>query len=282
MARASSCSRRRPESALAAGLGSYKAAIHQNHGLFTVGQIRRRGGVVVHHHGALLPGAAAGRSSRLADPHPGRGARYTRDQTGFPLAGWFSFQPLWDEIVRTDPDLFRLSLRRRPPLRFGRLLLASLGNASGRVAVRRPSRTHRARHLRCALVGSYSLRSAMRRPRCGAPAKPDAPSLAPPLRFGRLLLASLGNASGRRCGAPAKPDAPGPAPPLRLRGVSAPTRFARQFLRARCGAPAKPDAPGPVGPPSPEPNTSEAFGSGPRIIAFRAECLLMQPREAAV
>jgi ribulose-5-phosphate 4-epimerase/fuculose-1-phosphate aldolase len=33
-------------------------------------------------------------------------ARYTREQTGFPLAGWFSFQPLWDEIVRTDPDLF--------------------------------------------------------------------------------------------------------------------------------------------------------------------------------
>ena len=35
-------------------------------------------------------------------------------------------------------------LRRHPPLRFGWLLLASLGNASGVVAVRRPSRTHRA------------------------------------------------------------------------------------------------------------------------------------------
>ena len=22
------------------------------------------------------------------------------------LAGWFSFQPLWDEICRTDPELF--------------------------------------------------------------------------------------------------------------------------------------------------------------------------------
>ena len=38
----------------------------------------------------------------------------------------------------------RLNLRRRSPLRFDRLLLASLGNASGAVAVRRPSRTHRA------------------------------------------------------------------------------------------------------------------------------------------
>ena len=33
-------------------------------------------------------------------------ATYTREQTGYPLAGWFSFQPLWDDIVRTDPELF--------------------------------------------------------------------------------------------------------------------------------------------------------------------------------
>ena len=39
-----------------------------------------------------------------------------------------------------QPDL---SLRRRSPLRFDRLLLASLGNASSCAAVRRPSRTHR-------------------------------------------------------------------------------------------------------------------------------------------
>ena len=39
----------------------------------------------------------------------------------------------------------QLSLRRHPPLRFGWLLLAALGNASGRAAVRRPSRTHRVR-----------------------------------------------------------------------------------------------------------------------------------------
>ena len=48
--------------------------------------------------------------------------------------------------------------------------------------------------LRCASAGSYSLRSAMPRAalRC-ARQSADAPS---PLRFGRLLLASLGNASG--------------------------------------------------------------------------------------
>ena len=35
----------------------------------------------------------------------GRG-RIVLDQTGYPLAGWFSFQPLRDAIVMTDPDLF--------------------------------------------------------------------------------------------------------------------------------------------------------------------------------
>jgi hypothetical protein len=33
-------------------------------------------------------------------------AQYTFEQTGFHTAGWFSFQPLWQEICRTDPELF--------------------------------------------------------------------------------------------------------------------------------------------------------------------------------
>ena len=33
-------------------------------------------------------------------------AEYTQQQTGFPLAGRLSFQPMWQEICRTDPDLF--------------------------------------------------------------------------------------------------------------------------------------------------------------------------------
>ena len=33
-------------------------------------------------------------------------AEYTQSRPGYPLAGWFSFQPLWQEICRTDPDLF--------------------------------------------------------------------------------------------------------------------------------------------------------------------------------
>lgn len=92
--------------ALAKGLGSHKAAIHRNHGLFTVGQSVDEAVwwfvTMERTCQAQLLAEAAG------TPHliPADDARYTRDQIGYPLAGWFSFQPLWDEIVRTDPDLF--------------------------------------------------------------------------------------------------------------------------------------------------------------------------------
>jgi len=92
--------------ALARGLGASKAAIHQNHGLFTVGQSVDEAAwwfiTMERSCQAQLIAEAAGTPIHVdAD-----GARYTRDQTGYPLAGWFSFQPLWDDIVRTDPDLF--------------------------------------------------------------------------------------------------------------------------------------------------------------------------------
>ena len=31
-------------------------------------------------------------------------AEETRKQVGGPVAGWFNFQPLWDRIVREQPD----------------------------------------------------------------------------------------------------------------------------------------------------------------------------------
>jgi ribulose-5-phosphate 4-epimerase/fuculose-1-phosphate aldolase len=92
--------------ALAAGLGPHKAAIHQNHGLFTVGQSVDEATwwfvTMERSCQAQLLAEAAGTPKHI----PADGARFTRNQTGFPMAGWFSFQPLWDEIVRTDPDLF--------------------------------------------------------------------------------------------------------------------------------------------------------------------------------
>ena len=92
--------------ALARGLGQHKAAIHQNHGLFTVGHSVEEAVwwfvTMERSCQAQLLAEAAGTPKLI----PVESARYTREQTGHALAGWFSFQPLWDEIVRTDPDLF--------------------------------------------------------------------------------------------------------------------------------------------------------------------------------
>jgi ribulose-5-phosphate 4-epimerase/fuculose-1-phosphate aldolase len=91
---------------LAKGLGDMKAAIHQNHGLFTVGQSVDEAAwwfiTMERTCQAQLLAQAAGTPLLVnADD-----ARYTREQTGYPLAGWFSFQPLWDDIAKTDPELF--------------------------------------------------------------------------------------------------------------------------------------------------------------------------------
>lgn len=92
--------------ALAEGLGTKKAAIHRNHGLFTVGGTVDEAAwwfiTMERSCQAQLLAEAVGKPHIIDDDT----ARYTFKQTGFPLAGWFSFQPLWDEIVRTDPELF--------------------------------------------------------------------------------------------------------------------------------------------------------------------------------
>jgi ribulose-5-phosphate 4-epimerase/fuculose-1-phosphate aldolase len=91
---------------LAAAFGSGKAAIHQNHGLFTVGQTVDEAVFwfvsMERSCQAQLMAMAAGEPKKIRPEY----ARYTFEQTGFPLAGWFSFQPLWQEICRTDPELF--------------------------------------------------------------------------------------------------------------------------------------------------------------------------------
>ena len=91
---------------MAASFLTGKAAIHQNHGLFTVGQSVDEAvfwflSMDRSCHAQLLA-MAAGTPKLIASDM----ASYTAKQTGFPLAGWFSFQPLWQEICRTDPDLF--------------------------------------------------------------------------------------------------------------------------------------------------------------------------------
>jgi ribulose-5-phosphate 4-epimerase/fuculose-1-phosphate aldolase len=91
---------------VAAAFGSNKAAIHQNHGLFTVGETVDEAVfwfvTMERTCQAQLLAMAAG------DPKPinHEFASYTAALTGNSFAGWFSFQPLWDEICRTDPELF--------------------------------------------------------------------------------------------------------------------------------------------------------------------------------
>ena len=92
--------------ALAAALGPHKATIHRNHGLFTVGHTVDEAAwwfiTMERSCQAQLLAEAAGTPVIIDD----EGARYTRDFSASHSAGWFSFQPLWDEICRSDPDLF--------------------------------------------------------------------------------------------------------------------------------------------------------------------------------
>ncbi len=91
---------------IAAKFPKGKAAIHQNHGLFTVSDTVDAAAfwfiTMERTCQAQLMAEAAGTPKLI--PH--EMASYTRDLTAFPAAGWLQFQPLWEEICRTDPDLF--------------------------------------------------------------------------------------------------------------------------------------------------------------------------------
>jgi ribulose-5-phosphate 4-epimerase/fuculose-1-phosphate aldolase len=90
---------------IAHALGEHKAVILRNHGLLTVGQsvdeavwffITMERSCQVQ-----LMAEAAG----TPKPIPHDMALLTAGQVGSHLAGWFSFQPLFDRILREQPDL---------------------------------------------------------------------------------------------------------------------------------------------------------------------------------
>ncbi len=91
---------------VARAFGANKAAIHQNHGLFTVGETVDEAVfwfvTMERSCQAQLAAMAAGTPKLIRDEY----ASYTSQATGSSFAGWFSFQPLWQEICRTDPELF--------------------------------------------------------------------------------------------------------------------------------------------------------------------------------
>lgn len=90
---------------IAAALGTNKAAILQNHGLLTVGESVDEAAwwfiTMERSCQAQLIAEAAGKPLLI----DAQCARQTRESVGSTLAGWFSFQPLYDVIVAEQPEL---------------------------------------------------------------------------------------------------------------------------------------------------------------------------------
>ena len=165
------------------------------------------------------------RVARRADRHAARSGRLCLRRRPPLRFGRLLLAPLGDGLRwpgAPQPGApRRLCLRRRPPLRFGRLLLAPLDNASGAVAVRRPSWTHRPGRL----------------PRVATPASPF-----------------RGRPGGAPAGHPPWPCRSAPTP-ARCRSPTAPPAS-----RPTPSATARPPAPRPPGPPSTPPTGRYTWG----------------------
>lgn len=86
-------------------LGDKKACILRNHGLLTVGQTVDEAAwwfiTMERSCQAQLLAESAGKPICIDD----ESARVTYDTVGISSAGWFQFQPLWNRIVKEQPDL---------------------------------------------------------------------------------------------------------------------------------------------------------------------------------
>ena len=85
-------------------LGTKKAVILRNHGLLTVGPSVDEAAwwfiTMERTCQAQLMAEAAGKPISIEHEN----ATLTHGQVGSTIAGWFSFQPLWDKILRDQPD----------------------------------------------------------------------------------------------------------------------------------------------------------------------------------
>jgi ribulose-5-phosphate 4-epimerase/fuculose-1-phosphate aldolase len=86
-------------------LGTGKAVILQNHGLLTVGQTVDEAAwffiTMERSCQSQLMAEAAGKPRPISH----ESALVAQKQVGNPRTGWFQYQPLWDFIVREQPDL---------------------------------------------------------------------------------------------------------------------------------------------------------------------------------
>jgi ribulose-5-phosphate 4-epimerase/fuculose-1-phosphate aldolase len=91
---------------ISAALGERKSVILRNHGLLTVGGSVDEAAwwflTMERSCQAQLLAEAAGTPVLIDEA----AAELTASQVGSRMAGWFSFQPIWDRISREQPDLF--------------------------------------------------------------------------------------------------------------------------------------------------------------------------------
>jgi ribulose-5-phosphate 4-epimerase/fuculose-1-phosphate aldolase len=91
---------------ISGALGTRKAVILRNHGLLTVGESVDEAAwwflTMERSCQAQLLAEAAGTPVLIDEA----AAELTASQVGSRIAGWFSFQPIWDRITREQPDLF--------------------------------------------------------------------------------------------------------------------------------------------------------------------------------
>ncbi|MDA8193495.1 MAG: class II aldolase/adducin family protein [Thermaerobacter sp.] len=89
---------------IVAALGPRKAIILRNHGLITVGRSVDEAAwwYITMERSCQTQLLAESAGSPVLIDH--QYALLTHRQVGTPLAGWFSFQPLWERIVREQPD----------------------------------------------------------------------------------------------------------------------------------------------------------------------------------
>ena len=85
-----------------------KAAIHQNHGLLTVSRHSIEAAAfwfigLERCCQQQLMVDATGIAPRLVTPER---ARYSREHVGSEYIGWLHFQPIWEQLVKTQPDMF--------------------------------------------------------------------------------------------------------------------------------------------------------------------------------
>jgi ribulose-5-phosphate 4-epimerase/fuculose-1-phosphate aldolase len=90
---------------IAQSLGQRKAVILQNHGILTVGRTVDEAAwffiTMDRSCQAQLMAEAAGKPRPISH----QSAVVAQKQVGNPRVGWFQYQPLWDLIVREQPDL---------------------------------------------------------------------------------------------------------------------------------------------------------------------------------